>query len=171
MALNARGPDVGRLKVAVAIDRDRPALAVPGLVTEVGVGLEALEVREHVVEAPPRVSESFPSVVVGGGPTNREPRHRRRAADQPASPQVFDDATFVGLRLEPPIEISRHTPAVADAVRHVGPEIGPRLDEQHGPGGRLSQAGGNDAPCCPASHHDDFERFRSGYGAPPDTRG
>jgi len=51
-----RRRDLGQLELRVSRDRDRPAVAVPGLVAELGVGLQALEIRQDIVEAPALVS-------------------------------------------------------------------------------------------------------------------
>ena len=55
----------------VAADRDRTVDPVP-LVGEVQVGLQALEERQHLSEAPPRVAQGVPPVVVSGRPAERE---------------------------------------------------------------------------------------------------
>ena len=56
--------NVGHLEVPVAVDRDGSEGAVPRLVAEVHVRLEASEVRQHVVERPARVPERRPLVEV-----------------------------------------------------------------------------------------------------------
>ena len=61
--------------VEVASDRHRAIVAVPRPIAEIGVGLEPPEVREHVLEAPARIAERRPLVVVGRGAPQREPRH------------------------------------------------------------------------------------------------
>ena len=92
-------------------------VAMPRLIAEIGVRLEPPEVREHVLEAPARIAERGPLVVVGRGAPQREPRHPRSAAQEPAPRQVLDDAARIRLRRIAPVGLPRNPPAVAQHHR------------------------------------------------------
>jgi hypothetical protein len=125
--------DLGVVEIQVARRRDRPAISVPRLLAEVGVFLEADEVREHVVEAPAGIPERRPAVVVGRRAAGREPRQPGGAAEQLLPPHGPDGSSRMRLGLVAPLErLGLDRPAVAKLGRCVGAPVRAGLEQQYG---------------------------------------
>ena len=135
-----RGMDLGSLDLQVPIDRDRAFIAMPRPLTEVGIGLDLPQIREHVGEPPTGIATSFPLVEVTRLSAEREPGDRGSAAHELDPPQVSDDLELIGLGGVAPVEFGGHVPAIADGFRWVRPEVGAGFEQDDRSRARCSEA-------------------------------
>jgi hypothetical protein len=68
-----RRMDGGRFELRVTGNRDRPAIAVPRVASELRVGLQTPEYGQDVGKAPAGVAPRSPGVEIGGGAPDGEP--------------------------------------------------------------------------------------------------
>src|SRR4051812_8523194 len=132
-----------------AIDRDRPAIAVIRLVTEVAVILELAEVRQHLFPAPAGAALVNPVLEILRDAADRDLAvDGRAAADRAAAPQQLRLLPVGAARQQPRVTIV----VVADGAQRVGDadvlrsvrraEVATGLKQQDADSGIFGEAGG-----------------------------
>src|SRR5262249_59386222 len=140
-----------RERVAVDVARDvHRALAAAVLRIAERVALHALEVRQHVVDAPPRVAQALPGVVLEriAAHPDHAVHHARAAQRAPTRPEDLAPADFlVALGVKAP-DRALAGQDVGDARRDPDPDpavVLARLEEQHPVPARGREPIGQDA--------------------------
>ncbi len=146
----------GEIAAGRSPDRDRPAGAVPLVVTG-GVRLDGTEGRQQVVERPARVSGRRPPVVVGRPAAQQEGGVGGRTPADQLGPRQRDLAAEVArLGDESPVVVEGRLRPVGDVIGQVLParEVGPRLQQEHRAAAVLTQPGRDDATGGAGAHDD-----------------
>ena len=115
------------------------------------IGLRALEVRQHIPEAPTGIAEVRPAVVVGGGAT--QPDATVHCGRSPDDPRAREGEGIVGLSpgegVSPAVGVRPDVCGIEQIGRPgggIGAVIGPGLQQQNGAIAVLGQPVGEDAP-------------------------